>query len=330
MNKDTFLNELAKNLSTLSEQERNKVLDYYREMICDEVENGKSEETVIQDFGSPHDIAAQICAEYSKARPADTESYGKVYSPEGTVNTIQLSAQNIRVEIREVPDGNIRVLFNPISSDLVTVTEQNNIFTFTHTIPFQLFSLFNIFHMPQIITLEIPKTFSGSVSAKTSNARLTAENLHQIKNATFTTSNAHITVTGTECAVLQIHTSNAKIELSDCKGNTCNAKTDNGRIVVYNCTFPAELNLHTNNSSINADAITSDNIQLKTANASINAAIAGDARDYSIHSHTSNGRNNLPADWSFPGQTRRFSAETSNAHIDVKFTTPSEEELPVI
>ena len=63
-----------------------------------------------------------------------------------------------------------------------------------------------------------------------------------------------------------------------------------------------------------------DTIIFKTNNGSINALIAGDARNYAIHSHTSNGQNTLPADWTFPGQTKQLSAETNNAHIAVKFT----------
>ncbi|HAH61865.1 MAG TPA: hypothetical protein DCL73_07185, partial [Treponema sp.] len=160
---------------------------------------------------------------------------------------------------------------------------------------------------------------SGDVSVKTDNAKITAENLCRIKNGTFSTDNARIVVSGTECENLSVRTSNGKAELENCSGSVCKVKTNNSRITAHTCTFPGGIDLHTDNASINADTITADKIVFKTNNGSINASIIGDARSYAIHSHTSNGQNNLPADWTFPGQTKQLSAETGNAHIAVQF-----------
>ena len=307
MNKETFLQELAEKLSKLSTKERDKVLDYYRELIWDETENGKDEETVIQDFGSPSDIAAQIYSDYTETSQNTSMSMTKkIYSPKDAVQVIQLSAQNLPVIVHKIPEGTIKILFTPLSFDIVDVTEQDT----------------EIFHQPRSITLEIPETFHGILSVKTNNARITVENLQLIKEGTLTTSNAYIKIAKTDCNTLQAHTSNAKVELSDCNGTICNIKTNNGRITISNCKYTTELNLRTNNGAINAEHISSNNIKFQTGNAPINAMIEGDARNYSIHSHTSNGRNNLPANWSFPEQTCRLTAETSNSHIDVNFTNP--------
>lgn len=327
MNKETFLKELAENLESLSTGERNTVIDYYTEMICDREENGKSEEAVMQDLGSPSDIAKQICAEYKKAgdtlptqSPAPSNPEDFRYTAGSDVKKIVLSAQNIHVDVRSVPEGKIRVLFEPLPTDKVSVSESDGVYTFTHTIPFHLFNWFGLFRAHSGITLEIPESFSGDVSVTTDNARLTAENVRSVRNGTFITDNARIIVSGTECGNLNVHTSNGKVELNNCTGHVCKVKTSNGRITAQSCTFQNSIDLHTDNASINADDITTDTIIFKTNNASINASVAGDARSYAIHSHTSNGQNNLPADWSFPGQTKHLSAETSNAHIAVQFT----------
>jgi DUF4097 and DUF4098 domain-containing protein YvlB len=328
MNKETFLQELAKNLESLSAGEREKVIEYYSEMICDREENGKSEETVIQDLGSPSDIAQQIFAEYKKASetlpahtPATASSGEPQYRVEGDVKKIILSAQNLHVDVRSVPEGKIRVLFDPLPTDKVYVSESNGVYTFTHSIPFHLFNWFGLFRAHSGITLEIPESFSGDVSVTTDNARITVENIHTVKNGTFITDNARVIISDTACGNLNVHTANGKVELSSCTGNVCKIKTSNGRITAQSCIFPNGIDLHTDNASINADGITADTIVFKTNNASINASISGDARSYAIHSHTSNGQNNLPADWSFTGQTKHLSAETSNAHIAVQFTS---------
>ncbi|MFA6856912.1 MAG: DUF1700 domain-containing protein [Treponema sp.] len=327
MNKETFLQKLTENLVSLNTEEREKVIAYYSEMISDKVENGAAEDAVIQDLGSPSEIAQQICAEYKKAADSlSTKNTGITnpepsrYTAEGDIKTIIVSAQNIHVDVRSVPAEKVRVLFDPLPTDKVSVSEADGVYTFIHSIPFHLFNWFGLFHAHGGITLEIPETFSGDVSVRTDNARLIIENLRHLKSGSFTTDNARIVVSGTECENLGVYTANGKVELENCTGQTCKVKTSNGRITAYSCTFPGGFDLHTDNASINADLVKADTIIFKTNNGSINALIAGDARNYAIHSHTSNGQNTLPADWTFPGQTKQLSAETNNAHIAVKFT----------
>lgn len=336
MNQETFLRELAAGLSKLSEQERAQVLDYYRELIFDGVENGKSEEAVIQDFGSPRDIAAQISAEYHTPASAQQPASGTVppvpsqpvggmqtYAACNPVGAVMISAQNISVQVQPVPDGPVRVLFSPCESDRITVTEENGVFTFTHMMQHLLFHWQDLFRGPRSILLQLPVSFHGDISVTTCNSKITAENLREIGSANFTNNNAHISVTNTECRTLQLKSSNGSLKLFGVTGEACTAITSNSRISVENSRFPAQLQLHTSNSSIQVEQGSSDNISMKTANGSISAMLAGDAREYAIHSHTSNGQNNLPTDWSYPGQTKHLSAVTSNARINVKFTAPA-------
>lgn len=63
MNKKEFLSRLSKALSALSRQDRDKTLDFYREMIDDRLEEGLSEEAAIAMIGTPRDVAAQVLSE---------------------------------------------------------------------------------------------------------------------------------------------------------------------------------------------------------------------------------------------------------------------------
>ena len=322
MNQETFLKELAAGLTGLSELERSRVLDYYREMICDGVENGKSEENVIQNFGSPQDIAEQILSEYNApvAQVQPPVSDAQNYSARNQVGAVIVSAQNTSIQIQPVPDGPVRVLFTPSDSDCVTVGEQNGIFTFTHTMKHMFFHWRDIFRGPHSIVLQIPTAFHGDIRAETCNSKILADNLRGVGSCRFASNNARISVSNTDCSLMKLKTSNAPIHLCNIHGDTCNAVTNNSRITMEGCSFPAQLDLHTSNAAISIGSTCSENIILKTANAPISAMFVGDIREYAIHSHTSNGQNNLPSDWSFPGQTKHVSAVTSNSRIDVKFT----------
>ncbi len=60
MNKEVFLHQLKIRLAQLPDEEINKRLDYYSEIINDMVEDGINEEDAVKSFGDINTIAAQI------------------------------------------------------------------------------------------------------------------------------------------------------------------------------------------------------------------------------------------------------------------------------
>lgn len=65
MNKAEFLAALRERLSGLPEEDFNKSIDYYTEMIDDRVEDGMSEEEAVACLGSMDEIITQILSEVS-------------------------------------------------------------------------------------------------------------------------------------------------------------------------------------------------------------------------------------------------------------------------
>jgi len=60
MNKHQFLNGLLIELSNLPENEKQKSLEYYSEMIDDRIEDGMSEEEAVSAVGSPEEAAKAV------------------------------------------------------------------------------------------------------------------------------------------------------------------------------------------------------------------------------------------------------------------------------
>ena len=151
MTQQEFLKQLTAALAPLSDTERSRILDYYREMICDGIESGKEEPELIDSFGTPQEIAAQILEESAAAEhenpiptvPAVQPPSAGAYAARGPVNTILVDARHISVEIRPVPDGPVQVHFTPLESDRVSVSEQNGVFSFRHTMQEILFARFS-------------------------------------------------------------------------------------------------------------------------------------------------------------------------------------------
>lgn len=68
MNKQEFLDALARALSQLPREESEKSVDFYAEMIDDAVENGESEEEAVARLGNVEEIAKKIIDEIPLGR----------------------------------------------------------------------------------------------------------------------------------------------------------------------------------------------------------------------------------------------------------------------
>lgn len=68
MNKQEFLSQLRKGLSSLPQKEIEERVNFYGEMIDDRTEEGFSEEEAVLQIGSPEDIIGQIIAEFPIAK----------------------------------------------------------------------------------------------------------------------------------------------------------------------------------------------------------------------------------------------------------------------
>lgn len=326
MTQQEFLKQLAAALAPLGDMERSRILDYYGEMICDGIESGKAEQELIDSFGAPEEIAAQILEESAPSErgssiptvPAVRSAVSDGYASKEPVHTILVDARHISVEIRPVQDGPVRVHFSPLESDRVIVSEQNGVFSFRHTMEFFFFHWRSLFFSRRIV-VDIPASFHGDLQVATCNARLCAENLSGLGFVQLSTSNGRLVVSNLTCASLDAATSNAALELRSVSGDRCTAKTNNGHITANFCSFPGGLSLHTSNAAVRAQSLTSDNLELVSSNGPISAVILGDLREYAVHSHTSNASSSLPPELNFPGQTKSLNVHTSNAVIDVRF-----------
>lgn len=73
--------ELRKNLRTLDENEKTEIFEYYDELFADMFENGRSEESIIAEFGNPFDVANKILSDYGYENNRTDNQSIKHYEP---------------------------------------------------------------------------------------------------------------------------------------------------------------------------------------------------------------------------------------------------------
>lgn len=154
----------------------------------------------------------------------------------------------------------------------------------------------NDYNAPRI-TISLPRNYSGSIKADTTNSYIQVKELSSLKDLSCETTNSYIKVSALTAQSLNFKTENAAISL-----DTVNATS--------------KLTAETQNATINLTDINSPDISLHTQNAIISGTIHGNEDDYSIDAETTNAISNLK---NRSGGSKKLSVETTNAIISVKF-----------
>lgn len=72
MNRKEFISQLYRELSGISRDEQNKAINYYEELFDDALENGRSELDVINEVGTPKQVAENVVRELNAEKAGDS------------------------------------------------------------------------------------------------------------------------------------------------------------------------------------------------------------------------------------------------------------------
>lgn len=97
MNKQDFLNELNQRLELLDPKERRELLSDYQEHFRNGLAEGKSEEQIVFDLGTPEEIATDILSERDiKEEPVENDYY---YVPRKNYNSDRSKGKQILIGV---------------------------------------------------------------------------------------------------------------------------------------------------------------------------------------------------------------------------------------
>lgn len=325
MKKEEYLKKLKYQLMDLPGEDLKQVEDFYEELIYDGMDQGYTEEEILEKFESPEEVAKKIRAEYGgivvyTAKGKSQEHQG--YESSEMIHTVKVETENLRVRVRTVEDGPVRVYFKPKDGqDQVVFEEKDGIFSFCHKMKGTAFPLnwLNLFLDFNMLVLEIPMNFAGNLWIKTSNGSVKAAGLGNLARAEVFSNNGTIKLENSQIKDLMIKTNNARIEMINLMGESMEASAGNGLILAKECRYSSLLSLVTQNGAVTGRNIISDNIVMQTCNGFVNGTIIGNPNDYNINSTTRNGFNNLDNVFE-PDRRKSLKANTHNGRIQVEFT----------
>lgn len=325
MKKEEYLKKLKYHLIDLPGEDLAQIEDFYQELIYDGIEQGYSEEEILERFESPEEVAKKIRAEYGGlvvyTAKAGSQEEKQGYESSELIHTVKVETENLRIRVKTVEEGPVRVYFKPKDGqDKITFEEKDGVFFFRHERKGALhLNWLNLFLDFNVLILEMPMNFAGNLYVKTTNGAVKAAGLGNLSEGEISSNNGKIRVENSSISRLMIKSNNARIELSNVRGEALEASAGNGLITAKECRFPEKLSLKTQNGAVTGRHLISDHIVMQTCNGFVNGTIIGSQSDYNISSTTHNGFNNLD-NINEPERQKSLFASTHNGRIQIEFT----------
>lgn len=346
MSKEQYLRKLRSLIHALPAEERRRVIDFYREIMEDKIESGKTEQQAIAELGDVFMLAQKILAEnpnrkqYNGNRIAGiaVASFFAVLIIAGLVfNGLKVSNQwpdsgNVQSSAQDRGPSEQKKETAPVSGvTKITVDAENKDVTVEQgegdqisitywTDNSQTYTFSNQNGEVSLINRDRFKwnffnffnfSASGHYKIQVTVPKSYAGELY------LHSSNGQTSVSSLEqLTKLTCETSNASVRLNQVKAGNVVLNTSNGQVQMTD-TAASSVNASSSNGAIVFSGLTSPDISFDTSNGGIRGDIVGKETDYTIRTDTSNG-SCTPGSRS--GGSKQLKADTSNASIRITFS----------
>ncbi|QNK40891.1 DUF4097 family beta strand repeat-containing protein [Caproicibacter fermentans] len=352
MNKKQYFRRLKFLLRSLPRGEREKILQFYREILEDKIENGIPEENAVNELGDVHVLAQKILAENPVRRQMSpgkivaivlVSFFGVVlvaaltaaalgfaaYTQVKTSATASSSSTRDGGEKESrtyaaAADGVLTVQVNAENKKIELVSTDGDQITAQYcTAQDQVYKLsnqngvFSVANKDLSYGSRFPDSWiNGSVidPADLITVKIPKDFAGDI---TVETSNSAIAASDfSKLGGFRCETSNSAICLSGISARDVKLESSNALISMENISTAGQLSARTDNAAISLERIASPDIKLETTNGMIRGTIQGRENDYTIDADTTNAVSNLQ---SRSGGEKKLSVHTSNGLIHIDF-----------
>lgn len=335
MKREAYLSALRLQLEQNDFGPVEEAIAYFNDLLEDRMsDEGMDEETAVASMEPPEQVAAQLKESRSAARTPDAgedspapgvrtyttraDLVRRIHVRDRNTALIILGEEREDIQIRHPETKKVRYQFSLQDGTLSLIREE-----VTFSLQFFL-EIERLSKEMRQVELRVPKELAAEIDLRTSNSKLTLENIACWGKVEAVTSNAPLKARNLSGKSLSLQASNGSMTLENVSARQAiHATTSNAKITVDRVSAPS-LKLKTSNATITVDEITSDDITLTTSNGAIRGELPGAMGDYAISSGTSNGKNTLPP--MTTGSGKRLSAHTSNAGISLRFRGGSMDE----
>lgn len=245
------------------------------------------------------------------------------YTAQQQVTSLDISYNNAEVRILCDPEAQSVSVSYPVCTDRATgasakvdITEENGVLRIKEE---SLFILINWQFQTPTLTVTLPETALETLSVRTQNGNISAENIATENKAEFITQNGEIRISQINASELSLQTDAGGIILKNIQCQTLQAETDlgsvqlSGTLTADSAKFTSELG----DIDLSEGVVDANNIYFSTDMGNISAKLSGKQQDYSADVTWDMGNTNL---YPYQGGNKQITVISSLGNIDITFS----------
>lgn len=245
------------------------------------------------------------------------------YTAQQQVTSLDISYNNAEVCILCDPEAQSVSVSYPVCTDRATgasakvdITEENGVLRIKEE---SLFILINWQFQTPTLTVTLPETALETLSVRTQNGNISAENIATENKAEFITQNGEIRISQINVSELSLQTDAGGIILKNIQCQTLQAETDlgsvqlSGTLTADSAKFTSELG----DIDLSEGVVDANNIYFSTDMGNISAKLSGKQQDYSADVTWDMGNTNL---YPYQGGNKQITVISSLGNIDITFS----------
>ncbi len=218
MTKQEFLDKLEAGLAGTNEEEQ--VLEFYREMIADRVEDGMSEEEAVAQVGTVEEILASCVQSVTVVHRQNTEQTGEI-------RRVVIREREFDIQILPTEEPRYRLegqdRYHEVSLENGTLRILRN----KEPLPRRLFS-----SQSGEMTLYLPRGCYESLDITTASGNMEIQ--QDFASVRVSGASSDITLSGTFGGRVDIQTASGDVELNGVFGDTLQVQTASGDVALHN------------------------------------------------------------------------------------------------
>lgn len=270
---------------------------------------------------------------------SEPELEKKVYASAEKINSIEIDAGNVSVDVRPSPNDEVIVTYNENRCEYYDISVQDGRLTINNVNNREWYEYIMVFNLGgRYITVEVPDYFAGDIDIDVSNKDIVIENI-SAASVKLEDSNDDIILNNVDASgAVKVHNSNGDVSFTRCSiGEELNVRNSNGPVKLTDLSA-ASLIIDGSMSRINLTRVKTDldafldtsnkNIEFlelevgtkltcDNSNGAIIGSLHGNINDFTISTDVSNGDCNMPQD--MKGGDKLLELETSNDDIEITF-----------
>ena len=306
MTEQQFLNELETHIASLPETEQQDIIQDIREYFLNGKQDGKTEEAIAEELGSPAAIGQELSASCQPAEQfkafnssaGDEFNHLKADIAEGALVLLPSPDGELRIDVRDKSyrhNLTVEVREGTLVVDLKEERKSWGLYSFAPSsksptviiqLPQRAYGV--IFCETDNGRIEAEGTDAGTLHLKSDNGRVRGQRL-KAEKLRAESNNGRIELEEVAAGELLAYSENGRVELLQVSGISVRAKSDNGRIELKD--IDASVTAKTDNGRILL--LTEDlerNIHLETDNGSITVQTVQEPVNTAITARTDQGR----------------------------------------